>query len=83
MNVDGIERLMVRRESGDLTDVQYLDESKRVIMAMPTRSAEEEVEKQALLEYLESLRARALYWENREIESLADEVETWLCEPSV
>lgn len=83
MNVDGIERLMHRRESGDLTDVQYLDESKRVIIAMATRSAEEEVEKQALLEYIESLRARALYWENREIESLADEVETWLCEPSV
>ncbi len=83
MNVDGIERLMCRRESGDLTDVQYLDESKRVILAMATRSAEEEVEKQALLEYIDSLRERALFWENREIESLADEVETWLCEPSV
>jgi len=82
MDVDGIQQLMFRRDSGDLTDVEYLDESKQVIGALPTRNAEEEAEKQALLSYIEALRTRALYWENREIESLAGEVENWLCVPT-
>lgn len=82
MDVDGIQQLMFRRENGDLTDVEYLDESKRVIDALPTKSPEEASEKEALLTYIESLRVRALFWENREIETLAGEVEHWLCEPT-
>lgn len=83
MNVDGIQELMLHRDNGDLSDVEYLDESRRVIGALPAKNAEEEGEKHALLTYIESLRVKALYWQNREIESLANEVEDWLCEPTI
>lgn len=83
MNVDGIEKLMLRRETGDLTDVEYLDASKLAIHNLPTQTADEEAEKQAMLAHIEELRARAVYWQNREIEDLAGQVEDWLMEPHI
>lgn len=83
MNVDGIEKLMLRRETGDLTDVEYLDASKLAITNLKPNSPDEEAEKSALLAHIEELRVRALYWQNREIEELAGQVEDWLMEPHI
>ena len=81
MNVEGIEKLMVRRVQENLTDVEYLDESTRVIVALETNNPEEEAEKLALLECIAGLRSRARHWESEERDELAAEVEAWLAVP--
>jgi hypothetical protein len=80
MNVDAIQQLLIRRETDQLTDVEYLIASRQVIENLKTKSSEEEQEKKAMLATIDSLQERATYWQKKECDFIGGQVEDWLAE---
>jgi hypothetical protein len=78
MDVNTIQQLNTYRENGNMTDVEYLRESKKMIHDLVANSPEAQSEKNALLACLESLEIRAHYWEKRQRDELGNEIESWL-----